>query len=108
MPSGAAVVTIPDFPLPAGWSSSSTVVRFVVPVGYPGPAPDCFWASSGLRLQNGSMPQASQDPNPIPELGDVGLWFSWHVTDPAASWHPNRDTLTTYVGIIAERFRRPQ
>jgi hypothetical protein len=108
LPSGAALVTIPEFGIPSGWSAESTTIRFLIPVGYPGPAPDCFWANSGLRLAGGQLPQASQDPNPIPEVGESGLWFSWHVTGPDHNWNPSRDTLETYVSIIAERFRRPQ
>lgn len=105
LPSGAALLMIPEFRLPPGWSATSTCVRFIVPVGYPGPYPDCFWASSGLRLDNGQMPQSSQDPNAIPETGYQGIWFSWHVNDAHLNWNPNRDTLTTWVGAIQERFR---
>lgn len=108
LPSGAALIRIPDFKIADGWTAAQTEVRFIVPVGYPGPPPDCFWATSGLRLAGDVMPQASQDPNQIPESADAGLWFSWHVTDPANGWDPNRDTLLTYVEIIAERFRRRQ
>lgn len=108
LPSGAALVTIADFPLPAGWMAETTCVRFLVPVGYPGPNPDCFWASSGLRLASGAMPQASQEPNAIPETTLQELWFSWHVVEAQNNWNPNRDTLSTYVGIIAERFRKLQ
>lgn len=108
LPSGSAVVTITDFSLPPGWSAESTTVRFVVPVGYPGPMLDCFWASSGLRLKGGQLPHASQDPHPIPEANEQGLWFSWHVVDGGVNWNPNRDGFTTFVGIIAERFRKVQ
>ncbi|MGL3111808.1 E2/UBC family protein [Bradyrhizobium sp. BR 1432] len=108
LPSGAALVTIPTFSLPGGWNASSTCVRFILPVGYPGPHPDCFWASTGLRLANGQLPQASQEPNPIPETPYGGLWFSWHVVDAHANWNPNRDDISTYINIIAERFRRLQ
>lgn len=100
---GTALVAIADFALPAGWTQPSTTIRFLVPVGYPGPQPDCFWASSGLRLQGGGVPNASQDPNTIPGTNQSGLWFSWHVT---TGWHPSRDDLSTYVSIIAKRFEQ--
>ena len=108
LPSGAVLVTIPVLELPTGWNANSTCVRFVVPVGYPGPYPDCFWASTGLRLANGQMPKASQDPKQIPETTHSGLWFSWHVVDAQKNWNPNRDDLATYINIIAERFRQTQ
>jgi hypothetical protein len=105
LPSGAFLVTIPDFQLPdSGWSTPTTTIRFLVPVGYPQAKPDTFWASSGLRLISGALPHASGDPNAIPETAYSGLWFSWHT----ASWNPNRDTLQTYVKVILDRFRQAQ
>jgi hypothetical protein len=54
------------------------------------------------------MPQATGEPNQIPETNLTELWFSWHVVDQQANWNPNRDDLSTYVAVIAERFRRLQ
>jgi hypothetical protein len=107
LPSGAALVTIPDFRLPPGWLAETTTVWFIVPVGYPGPFPDCFWATATLRLSGGQLPQAT-NLNTIPETAIQALWFSWHIVDQGANWNPNRDDLNTYVGIIAERFRKIQ
>jgi hypothetical protein len=104
LPSSAALVTIPNFRLPQGWSSDLTIVRFIVPVGYPGPFPDCFWATSGLRLADGRMPQNAADPNPIPETPIQDLWFSWHILDGPRHWNPNRDDLLTFVSLISRRF----
>jgi hypothetical protein len=102
--SGAALVSIPDFPLPSGWSAALTTVRFLAPVGYPLAKPDCFWASPELRLQNGGMPQSTNQ-TPIPETnGAAQLWFSWHVNQ----WNPNRDGLVTYVRVIEQRLRQAQ
>ncbi|WP_457389271.1 E2/UBC family protein [Roseateles sp. P5_E1] len=106
LPSGAALVTIPAFPIPPGWSQSSTTVRFIVPVGYPGPRLDCFWAESGLRLTNGNPPQSSNDPYFIPETTQSGLWFSWHTENNA--WNPAKNTLSTWAGMITNRFNKPQ
>jgi hypothetical protein len=108
LPSGAALVTVPNFPLPSGWSTPSTAVRFLVPVGYPGPHPDCFWATSGLRLANGTMPQNAADPNAIPETPHQELWFSWHIQDPGQNWHPARDDLMTFLSMIGRRFEQKQ
>ena len=103
--SGAALVTIPDYKLPAGWSRPTTTIRFIVPVGYPGPFPDCFWADTGLRLAGEVLPHGSAEPNAIPETDQHGLWFSWHIVDQQRNWNPNRDDLNTYVGVIAARFQ---
>ncbi len=107
LPSGAGLLTIPGVSLPAGWSLASSSVKFMVPGGYPGPAPDCFWADEGLTLANGHQPQASQV-NQIPETPQRGRWFSWHVVDAVRNWNPNRDDLLTFVGIVMDRLRRPQ
>ncbi|MCP2223742.1 E2/UBC family protein [Bradyrhizobium elkanii] len=107
LPSGAALLSIPDVPLPAGWSAARTAIHFLVPVGYPGPTPDCFWADQGLLLASGVPPQASNVTN-IPETSIIGRWFSWHVVEAQNNWNPNRDDLMTYVSIVLDRFRRPQ
>jgi E2/UBC family protein E len=107
LPSGSALLTIPNVPLPAGWSTAISTLRFIVPNGYPGPSPDCFWADERLALANNQQPQASQI-NQIPETPHRGRWFSWHVVENARNWNPSRDDLLTYVGIIMDRLRRPQ
>jgi len=107
LPSGAALVTVPSVPLPPGWSAKETTVYFLVPVGYPGPTPDCFWADQGLLLANGTAPQAS-NVSEVPEGGLVGRWFSWHVVGAQQHWNPNRDDLMTFMSIIRDRFQQAQ
>jgi hypothetical protein len=98
-PDGTTLVTLPDVPLPGGWSSKSTTVRFVVPVGYPAAQPDCFWADDDLRLADGSLPSNSGAQS-APVAGVPALWFSWHLS----AWRPALDTLITYVRFITRRF----
>lgn len=107
LPSGSALISVPESPLPAGWSRATATIKFIAPAGYPGPVPDCFWADSDLALAGGGQPQASQI-NTIPETQQQGRWFSWHVTDSQNSWNPNRDELLTYVSIVRDRFSRVQ
>ncbi len=99
LPSGAALITIPEQKLPSGWNKSTSTLKFIAPAGYPFGNPDCFWADVDLRLKNGSMPQASNISAP-PEVSESLLWFSWHVQ----SWNANRDNLLSYVGVIMNRF----
>ena len=105
VPSGTRLISIPDVPIDAGWNKASTSLRFLVPSNYPYAALDCFWADNDLRLANGSVPQAAQANNVIPEANENGLWFSWHLAHP---WNPNRDSLTSWVNTIKDRLRRPQ
>jgi hypothetical protein len=107
LPSGSALVTIPDIALPKGWSAGKTTIHFLVPVGYPGPPPDCFWADQSLALATGAQPQAS-NVTTIPETNIAGRWFSWHVVNAQNNWSPNRDDLMTFVAIVLDRLRRPQ
>ena len=95
---GAHVLTVRDVPLPEGWSARSTTVRFVVPGGYPFAAPDCFWADPQLNLASGMPPKASNQ-QPLPQTGEMGTWFSWHV----ARWNPNHDTLQSFLRLIEQR-----
>ncbi|ATQ69056.1 MULTISPECIES: E2/UBC family protein [Methylosinus] len=100
--SGTLLVTVAGVPLPPGWSAPVTSVRFLVPPAYPFAALDCFWADVGLTLAGGGAPRASAA-NPIPEVGQPGLWFSWHLTGP---WDPNRDTLSSWMNTILDRLRQ--
>lgn len=104
LPSGAALIVIPDFPLPPGWSDETTTVRFLAPVGYPFAKPDCFWTDSHIRVVNQTQLPQNTGNNPIPEVGETNLWFSWHV----AQWNPNRDNLSTYIRVIQARFKDPR
>lgn len=104
MPSGAGLVTVPGVRLPEGWSKPETSVRFVVSPGYPFAALDCFWADADLRLANGQVPQ-NANIMAVGELAEQGLWFSWHL---AHGWDPNRDTLSSWMNTVTDRFRKPQ
>ena len=105
LPSGTTLVTVPEVPLPSGWSQPRTTVRFLVPAAYPYAALDCFWADPDLRLTGERMPVNTGAGNAIPEVGQVGLWFSWHL---AQAWNPNRDTLSSWMNTINDRLRRLQ
>ena len=102
LPSGAVLVTVPSTPLPEGWTKPATSIRFLAPAGYPFAALDCFWADEDLRLAGERMPQNTAL-NPIPEVGALGLWFSWHLASP---WNPTRDTLSSWMNSINDRLRR--
>lgn len=101
---GAELVRVPGFPTAPGWSRDTTEVRFLAPAGFPYAQPDCFWADADLRLAGGAMPQASNI-TPIADTGEQGLWFSWHLVQP---WNPSRDSLLTWLAVIAQRFRAAQ
>ena len=96
---GAYVIMVPNVELPEGWSSKTTTVRFVAPVGYPFSKPDCFWTDPGLSLIGGRNPQ-NTGATPLPYGPNPLLWFSWHTQ----KWSPNFDSLLTYFRVIRNRF----
>ena len=100
-PESAMRIHIPAFPLPPGWSQSETQVWFVVPAGYPGANPDCFWAEAELHLANGGAPR-NTSVQLLPGTSTQTLWFSWHVV---RGWNPVTHDLRTYVAMIAARFQ---
>ena len=111
LPSGAHLITVPDVKLPDGWNRQTVAILFLAPPGYPAGQPDCFWADpieepGALRFgaEKNQTPQASNDSNPIPEVGPRGTWFSWHLQ----SWDPNRDSLLTYLNVIKQRLNPPR
>ena len=98
-PDGSAVIRIPNFPLPPGWSKTSTMVLFVVLSAYPQAKPDGFWADADLRLASGVLPANSTPNNNYGGVEQL-LWFSWH----ANSWNQNLDDFLTYAMVIRRRF----
>jgi len=100
LPSGAVLIELKNIALPGGWNKTHTSIRFVVPVGYPFAAPDCFWADNDLRVAPARQPQATNF-QPVPELNAPGLWFSWHVQ----GWNPSRNNLVTYAKVIEQRLK---
>jgi hypothetical protein len=103
VPNGTFLVQIPDFSLPDGWSSRTTTVYFLVPVGYPVARPDTFWTERTLVLRGGGPPMSSGEQN-LPGVPPNLRWFSWH---PQA-WNPNRDNLVNYARAISQRFKDPR
>ena len=102
LPSGAHLISVPNVTMPPGWKQKVVTVLFLVPPGYPAAQPDCFWVEpTGIRLENGATPQNTNDANPIPEVGQRGTWFSWHLQH----WNPNQSSLVTYFNVIMQRLR---
>lgn len=103
LPDSGALITIPNYVLPAGWSKSQTTVYFVALNSYPEVAPDCFWIEHDVTLVNGCPPKSSGT-NRIPHREFPVLWFSWHVSN----WVPTRDGMFTYLAVIDDRLQRPE
>lgn len=101
MGDGRFLIHIPGVFVPAGWSKSVTNIWFVAPVGYPGAAPDCFWADADLRLAGGRLPQNSGE-QLVPGTTNPALWFSWHI----GRWTSATHDMRTYASAMRSRFEQ--
>ena len=101
LPDGSTLVSVPNMRIPPGWNVPEATIVFVIPAGFPTARPDCFWTNPGVLLASGGQP-ANSNPQ-MPPGGTVMMrWFSWHLQN----WHPNRDTIYTYLDFCLDRFRR--
>jgi hypothetical protein len=100
--SGAALVTL-ETDIPAGWSASRIVLRFIMPNGYPVAPPDGFWVEPALTV-NGKQPRNTEASGQIPEAGISKQRFSWHFD--SGHWSPNRDNLLMWVRSCRERLEK--
>lgn len=96
--SGQWLVSVPEVPVPAGWSRPVVTLHFFVSAAYPHANPDCFYIDGDMRLANGNMPENSG----IQHVDGAGalLWFSYHLTRP---WKPGRDRLQTWIATLRGR-----
>lgn len=105
LPSGARLIEIRNYKLQTGWDQQFATIVFIAPPAFPAAQPDCFWVEPGpLRFNGGHTPQNCSDTNPIPEVGQRGTWFSWHMQ----GWNPNWHTLMSYVKVIEQRLNPPR
>lgn len=95
---GQWLVSVPDVPVPAGWSKTVATLHFFVSAAYPHANPDCFYVDGDMRLASGNMPQSS-GPQQVEGAGTL-LWFSWHLARP---WKPGRDRLLTWIATVRAR-----
>src|SRR4051794_31063130 len=77
---GQWLVSVPDVPVPSGWTKAAVTAHFFVPAGYPHANPDCFFVDGDMRLANGNLPQNSGHQQ-VDGLGTL-LWFSYHLSRP--------------------------
>jgi len=100
LPSGAALITLPNRPLPGGWAPTLATLHFIAPVGYSVAAPDSFWLAPNVTV-NGAVPTNSSASQTIPETKISAHFFSWHLE--AARWLANEHDLLTFVSVCLKR-----
>lgn len=71
-------VVLEEVELVAGWNRTKTEVLFFLPLGFPETAPDNFYVSAGMRLEDDRMPGALNK-NHLDHEGQKWDRFSWHI-----------------------------
>lgn len=97
-------VIVEDTALPDGYNRSETEILIDLPAGYPQTPPDNFYVPAGLRLADGSQPDAF-NPKHRTHVGEQWDRFSWHEDD---GWSPaptieNGSNLLTFMATVEER-----
>src|SRR5579859_5412412 len=81
-------VIVEEYPVPPGWTKTSTGLMVLIPSGYPMTPPDNFYADNDLKLV-GDAQLTNADYN-VPQIGRSWLRFSYHIE---AGWNPHADLL---------------
>ena len=97
---GLTKLIIQEYPLPDGYSTSTSDLLILIPPSYPNGKPDMFWVNTDVLLENGKVPKKAE----VIENHAGKDWrrFSWHLS----KWNPGRDDLSTYLSFIDEGLRR--
>lgn len=83
-----------------GWNADRATVATLIPCGYPFAMPSHFWIDENVSLPGGSPPlmsERSSDP-----FGQSARYCYYR----PQMWHPNRETLLTWIHMIQLRFQR--
>jgi hypothetical protein len=104
--SGAALICVPQRPVPTTWSAPEVAIRFIAPPTYSVAAPDCFWVDPNISLPGGGLPKNSALNKDIPETQLRGHWFSWHVE--GGHWMPNEHDLLAWLSSCMTRLQTIQ
>jgi hypothetical protein len=89
-------VTMPDFPLPAGFNVGSSTLLLRLSPGYPDVPPDMWWFNPPVKRVDGTEIPATQAYER--HLGREWQRWSRHLT--AGQWRSGVDSLESYLAIV--------
>jgi hypothetical protein len=95
-------VTIPAWPLPAGYNRTDADLLLRLSAGYPDIPPDMWWFDPAVTLSNGQMIQATELTEPY--LGRI--WQRWSRHFNAGQWQSGIDGLESYLALIRAELHR--
>jgi len=93
-------VRIYDYPIPSGYSRSTSDLLLRLPLSYRAGRPDMFWTDVDLLLASGQVPVQAD----VIETIEGTQWrrFSWHLSN----WNPTTDNLLTYLAFVDGRLAK--
>ena len=94
---GMFCLVLPAYPLPRGYTRTSTDLLLMLPLSYPAGRPDMFWVEPEVVLANDAVPKNADSTED--HLGRRWRRFSWHLR----SWNPVSDDLRTYLEFVNSR-----
>ena len=94
---GFTCVLFPGWPLPAGFTLSSSDLLLRLSPGYPDVPPDMWWFSPDvLRADGQPIPAAD-----VHEEHLARTWQRWSRHLNAGQWLPGQDALESFLALIA-------
>lgn len=92
-------VVVRGYPVPPGYSPTTTDMLLLLPTGFPDAAPDMFWTSDRLVV-NGIAPPATD----VVENRVGRSWYRWsrHLN---GHWRPGIDDLRSYLQFVETSLR---
>lgn len=96
-PDGTTHMVVGPVRLDGAWSTATSRVLVVLPLGYPQARPSGFFADPDVRLAVGGEPAGSGQQ---PIAGEQWRAFCWQPTN----WDQDRETLWRYVKFCERRF----
>ncbi len=99
---GLQNVIIKGYPLPSGYTKTSSDLLIRLDKAYPNSKPDMFWLEHDVLLVGGGIPKSAE--NMLDALGRKWRRFSWHF----ANWNPATGDLLFFLTFVETRLNKAE
>ena len=97
---GLQNVIIKSYPLPLGYTKTSSDLLIRLDKAYPNSKPDMFWLEFDVLLVGGAEPKSANEI--LAALGRKWRRFSWHF----ANWNPATGDLLFFLTFVETRLNK--
>lgn len=97
---GLKNVIVKNYPLPPGYTKTSSDLLIRLDKAYPNSKPDMFWLEFDVLLAGGAEPKSAAEI--LDALGRKWRRFSWHFT----SWNPATGDLLFFLTFVETRLNK--